>query len=186
MATDASKVAVALTGVVSRAPLATAAPTTQATSLNVAFLDVGFISEDGVTQTIPGSGDATGIPVWQGGATVRTIRSASEDLPTIQFTMVETKAVSLETYYNATVTATATEGSLVYNSAATRTHYSWVFDYVDGSELERIYVPDGLVVEVGDRVWVSDDAVKYDVTVEAQLSTAISGNFKLWTTRAKS
>jgi hypothetical protein len=50
-----AKVGVAVTGLVYRAPLATAAPTTQATSLNVAFVDVGYIGEDGVTQTLPGS-----------------------------------------------------------------------------------------------------------------------------------
>lgn len=185
MTLDASKVGVAITGLVSRAPLATAAPTTQSTPLAAAFIDVGFISVDGITQTIPGSGDATNISVWQNGATVRTIRSAAQDLPSIQFTMMETKVVPLETYYNATVSVTATEGSLVYNSLAIRSHFSWVFDYVDGADLERIYVPDGLVTEVGDRVWVTDDAVKYEVTIEAQLNTLLAGNFKLWTTRAK-
>lgn len=186
MALSAANVGVAITGLVSRAPLATAAPTTQATSLNVAFVDVGYIGEDGVTQTVPGSGDATTIKAWQNGSTVRTIRSASEDLPTFQFVMIETKNVSLETYYGATVTSTATEGSLIYNSTATRIHYSWVFDYVDGAELERIYVPDGVVTEVGDRLWANAEAVAYEVTVEAQLNTALGGNFKLWTTRAKS
>lgn len=186
MVLSAPNVAVALTGVVSRAPLATAAPTTQTTSLNVAFVDVGYIGEDGITQTIAGSGDAETIKAWQNQAVVRTIRSAPEDLPTFQFVMIETKSVSLETYYGSTVTSTATEGSLVYNSTATRAHYSWVFDYVDGGELERIYVPDGIVIETGDRVWTGSEAVAYEVTIEAQINATLNGNFKLWTSRAKS
>lgn len=185
MALDASKVGVAITGLVSRAPLATAAPTTQATSLNVAFVDVGYIGEDGITQSMPGSGDATNIIAWQNGATVRTVRSASEDLPTFQFVMLETKKESLETYFGSTLTQTATEGSLVYNSTATRTHYSWVLDVVDGAELERIYIPDGLVTEVGDRVYANGEPIGYEVTIEAQLNTTLAGNFKIWTTRAK-
>ena len=185
MALDASKVAVAVTGLASRAPLGTAAPTSQSIALNVAFVDVGYIGEDGITQTVPGSGDAETIKAWQNGATVRTIRSASEDLPTFQFVMLETKKESLETYYGATVTQTATEGSLTYSSTATRTHYSWVFDVVDGTELERIYVPDGVVTEVGDRVYANGEPIGYNVTIEAQLNTGISGNFKVWTTRAK-
>jgi hypothetical protein len=136
-------VAVAVTGLVYRAPLATAAPTTQATSLNVAFVDLGYIGEDGVTQTIPGSGDANNIKAWQNGAIVRTVRTASDDLPTFSFVALETNKTVVESYYGQTVTQTATEGSLVVNSLTTRTHYSWVIDVVDGAELERIYIPDG-------------------------------------------
>lgn len=186
MALDASKVGVAITGLVSRAPLATAAPTSQSVALNVAFIDVGYIGEDGITQSLPGSGDATQIKAWQNGATVRTIRSAPDDLPTFTFVMLETKEESLETYYGSAVTQTITEGSLVYDSTDTRTHYSWVFDVVDGAELERIYVPDGLVTEVGDRVYANGEPIGYEVTIEAQLDATLSGNFKLWTTRAKS
>lgn len=186
MVLDASKVGVAVTGLASRAPLGTAAPTSQTTALNVAFVDVGYIGEDGITQSIPGSGDAETIKAWQNGATVRTIRSASEDLPTFQFVMLETKKESLESFFGTTVTQTATEGSLVYASTASRSHYSWVFDVVDGAELERIYIPDGVVTEVGDRVYANGEAIGYEVTIEAQLNVALAGNFKLWTTRAKS
>lgn len=186
MALDASKVGVAITGLASRAPLATAAPTSQSTALNVAFVDVGYIGEGGITQSMPGSGDATTIKAWQNGATVRTIRSASEDLPTFSFVMLETKKESLETYFGATLTQTATEGTLTYNSTASRTHFSWVFDVVDGAELERIYIPDGVVTEVGDRVYANGEPIGYEVTIEAQLDSTLSGNFKVWSTRAKS
>jgi hypothetical protein len=186
MANDASKVAVAVTGSVYKAPLATAAPTSQASSLNVAFLDLGYIGEDGVTQTLPGAGDVNQIKAWQNGATVRTIRSASEDLPTFSFVALETNKTTLETYYGTTVTQTATEGSLVYNSQSVRTSYSWVIDVVDGAELERIYIPDGVVTEVGDRVYANGEPIGYEVTIEANYNTTLSGNAKLWTTRAKS
>lgn len=185
MVLSAPNVAVALTGVVSRAPLATAAPTTQASALAAGFIDVGYIGEDGITQSTPGSGDLNTIKAWQNGAVVRTIRSATEDLPTFQFVMIESKAISLETYYGSTVTTTVTEGSLVYNATTLRTRFSWVFDYVDGAELERIYVPDGLVTEVGDRVWANGDPVGYEVTVEAQSNATLGGHFKLWSTRGK-
>ena len=186
MANDASKVGVAVTGSVYRAPLATAAPTSQSTALDAAFVDLGYIGEGGVTQSLPSSGDSTPIKAWQNGATVRTVRSTSDDLPTFSFVALETNKETLETYYGSTVTQTATEGSLVYNSQATRTAYSWVIDVVDGAELERIYIPDGAVIEVGDRVYANGEPIGYEVTIEAAYNSTLSGNAKLWSTRAKS
>lgn len=185
MAVDATKVGVAITGSVFRAPLATAAPTSQASALNVAFLDLGYIGEDGVTQTLPVSGDSTAIKAWQNGATVRVIRAAPDDVPTFSFVALETNKTVLESYYGATVTQTATEGALTINTTALRTHYEWVFDVVDGSELERIFIPDGAVIEVGDRVYANAEPIGYEVTIEAYYNSGISGNAKFWSTRAK-
>ena len=186
MAVDATKVAVAVTGSVFRAPLATAAPTTQATALNVAFVELGYIGEDGVTLTMPGTGDSNPIKVWQNGATVRTVRSASEDVPSFSFVALETNKTVVESWAGVTVTQTVTEGSFVANSAATRTHYSWVIDVVDGSELERVYIPDGVVVEVGDRVYANQEPIGYEITIQADFNSTLAGNFKQWSTRLKS
>lgn len=185
MALDTTKTAVAVTGSVYRAPLATAAPTTQATALNVAFVELGYIGEDGVTQSVPASGDATPLKVWQNGATVRTLRSAPDDLPTFSFVAVETNKTVVESWAGAAVTQTATEGSVILNTQTLRTHYSWVIDVVDSAELERIYIPDGLVVEVGDRVYRNDELIGYEMTIEAQYNSTLVGNAKLWSTRLK-
>ena len=186
MVLDQTKVAVAVTGSVYRAPLATAAPTTQATSLNVAFVELGYIGEDGVTQTLPASGDATNIKAWQNGATVRTIRTAPDDLPTFAFVALETNKAVVESWIGSTVTQTATEGSAVVNTLTTRTHFSWVIDVVDGAELERIYIPDGLVIEVGDRVYANGEPIGYEMTIEAQYNATLVGQAKIWSTRLKS
>lgn len=186
MAVDQSKVAVAITGAVYRGALATAAPTTQATALNVGFVDLGYIGEDGVTQTMPAGGDATAIKAWQNGATVRTIRSAPEDLATFSFVALETNKTVVESWAGATVTQTATEGSLILNTLTTRTHYSWVIDVIDGAELERIYIPDGLVTEIGDRVYANAEPIGYEMTIEAQYNSTLGGLAKLWSTRLKS
>lgn len=185
MANDATKVAVAVTGSIFRAPLATAAPTSQSSALNVAFLDLGYIGEDGVTQTLPASGDSTFIKAWQNGATVRTVRSAPDEFPTYQFVALETNKTVVESWAGATVTQTATEGSYTLNTQSTRTHYSWVIDVVDGAELERLYIPDGVVVEIGDRVYANAEPIGYEMTIEAQYATGITGNAKVWSTRLK-
>lgn len=186
MANDQTKVGVAITGSVFRAPLATAAPTTQATALNVAFVDCGYIGEGGVTSTTPASGDVTNIPAWQNGVTVRTIRTAPTDLPTWKFIALETNKTVVESYFGQTVTQTVTEGSLVVNTLTTRTHYSWVIDVVDGAELERTYIPDGLVIEVGDRVYAGTEPIGYEITIEGQYNATLVGQAKVWSTRLKS
>lgn len=186
MVNDATKVGVAVTGSIYRAPLATAAPTSQTTALNVAFVDLGYIGEDGVTQTIPASGDSTPVKAWQNGATIRILRSPSEDPATFSFVALETNKTVVESWAGATVTQTVTEGSYTLNSTANRTHYSWVIDVVDGAELERIYIPDGVVFEVGDRVYANQEPIGYEMTISADYNSSISGNAKVWSTRLKS
>jgi hypothetical protein len=185
MANDAGKVAVAVTGQIYRAPLATAAPTSQASALNAAFLDLGYIGEDGVTSAMPASGDTNLIKAWQNATTVRTLRTPSEDPTTFSFVALETNKTVVESWAGATVTQTATEGSYTLNGTSTRTHYAWVIDVVDGSELERVYIPDGVVIEVGDRVYANQEPIGYEMTISADYSSGITGNAKIWSTRLK-
>lgn len=185
MTVDATKVAVAVTGSVYKAPSGSTAPTTQATALDAAFKDLGYIGEDGVTQTLPVSGDATFIKVWQGGATVRTVRTAPDEFATFSFVALETNKTVVESYYGVSVTQTATEGALVVDTTATRSAFAWVVDVVDGSELERIYIPQGVVIEVGDRVYANAEPIGYEITVEAQYNSTLTGNAKIWSTRLK-
>src|SRR5690606_36381167 len=93
--------------------------------------DLGYIGEDGVTETQPGSGDVERIRAWQNGATVRTIRTPSEDLPTWSFVLLETKLEVIELYYRTTVTQTATEGEYDIDAEAQDVGHDFVIDVVD-------------------------------------------------------
>ncbi|WP_163168107.1 hypothetical protein [Arthrobacter sp. Alg241-R88] len=185
MANDQTKVGVAVTGQIYRGALATAAPTSQASALNVGFVDLGYIGEGGVTSAIPASGDSTSLKAWQNGATIRILRSPSEDPATFSFVALETNKTVVESWAGATVTQTATEGTYTLNTTATRTHYSWVIDVVDGAELERVYIPDGVVFEVGDRVYANQEPIGYEMTISAEYNSGITGNAKVWSTRLK-
>lgn len=186
MANDADNVAVAVTGSVYKAPTGTAAPTDQTTALNASFVALGYIGEGGVTESLPASGESTPIKAWQNGATVRTVRSAPDENPTYSFVALETNLTVVEARYGATVTQTATEGSYVINSTDSRAADSWVIDVVDGAELERTYIPEGTVVEVGDKVYANGEPIGYEITIEAEYNATISGNAKVWSTRLKS
>lgn len=185
MAVTAGNVRVAVTGAVSKAATGSTAPTDAATALDAAFKDLGGISEDGVTLSLPDNGDRTPIKVWQNGATVRTVRQTSEDLPTLQFTMVETKLETIETYFGVTVTQAVADGSFEY-TVENRSAAAYVLDVVDGSELIRLYIPQGVVSSVGEVSLTNTDAIGWQVTVDAELSSTAGYNFKSWMSALKS
>lgn len=185
MAVTSANVRVAVTGAVSKGLTSATAPTGTGATLT-GFTDVGGISEDGVTLSLPDNGDATPIKVWQNGATVRTVRATSEDLPTLAFTMVETSLASIETYFGVTVTQTSTEGSFEYK-VQNRTASSYVLDVIDGSELIRLYVPSGIVASVNEISLTNTDAIGYGVTIECENGgSGKDFNFKSWLTALKS
>lgn len=185
MALDAQNVRVAVTGALSVAPIGTTAPTGTASAL-ATHVDLGYIGEDGVTETQPGAGDVNRIKAWQDGATVRTIRTASEDLPTWSFTLLETKLEVIELYYKTSVTQTATEGSYSIDADAQDEGHDFVLDVVDGAELERVHIPRGFVSQVGDKVYANGSPIGYEVTIEGEKDSTLGYNAKVWATSLKS
>lgn len=185
MATDATKVRVAVTGAISKNTTATSAPTGTASSIT-GWTELGFVSEDGVTLTLPGSGDSEAIKAWQNGQTLRTIRTPNEDNPTYRFVLLETNLAVIELYFNATTSGqTSTEGAVAYNASAERTAYSYVVDVVDGAELVRDYIPRGVVTEVGDQVFANGEPIGYEITIEAEYDSVKAYNLKRWATALK-
>lgn len=184
MALDASKTQVAVSGAVMKGLTSATAPTGTG-GTTTGFTDLGYISEDGTEVTLPDAGDATPIKAWQGGTTVRTIRTPTEDNPTWHFTMLETNLAAVETYFGVTVTQTATEGSFQYVATNARPYNSYIIDSIDGAELQRDYVPKGIVTSVGAHTLSNGDISGYEVTVEGELDTVKGYNFKRWATRLK-
>jgi hypothetical protein len=153
--TTASNVLVGVTGGAYVAPEGTTLPTDTTTALNAAFDEVGYISEDGVSQSI--SEDITDLKAWQNGDVVRKIQT-SHDL-TYAFTMIETSDVTLDTYYgNYAAGAVEITGEQL-------PHKSWVLAVEDGDDDIRIVIPDGQITERGDIVYQNGDAVGYPVTI---------------------
>jgi hypothetical protein len=162
MALAASNVAVAVTGAVYFAPSATAIPNDAYEALNVAFLDVGYISEEGVTET---QGTETNdITAWQNGAVVRRVQTSH--VLSYQFTMIETNPNSMELYYG----NYALGVSQILGDVQDRRRF--VLDVVDGTDNIRTVIPDGQVTEFGDIVYVNGDAIGRQVTVTAYPETS--------------
>lgn len=176
MAVTPANVDVGITGAVSKGLVSATAPTAHGSTLT-GFVDLGGISEDGVQLTLPDAGESTPIKVWQNGATVRTVRSSSDDLPTLVFTMLETSLATIETYFG--VTVDDTDGSFTY-VVENRDPASYVLDVVDGSKVWRVYVPQGVVTSVTEITVANATATGYGVTIECELDAGVSYNFKSW------
>lgn len=185
MALDASKVRVAVTGAVMAGPTASAAPSGTA-AVTTGFSDLGYVNEDGVTIAFPDSGESTPIKAWQGGATVRTIRSATEDNPTVSFVLLETKKESVEAALGVTLTQTITEGSFEFDITDLAVAKSWIVDVVDGAELIRAYVPKGALTGGAELVFKNDEPIGYNVTLDCERNDTLGYNVKIWATALKS
>lgn len=159
MALTSAAVRVAVTGGVYIAPTATAAPTNATTALNAAFVELGYVGEDGVTESRERSIET--IKAWQNAATLREV--VTDATIRYSFTLLETSIATLTAVYGA---APAT-GTLDISPAVTGGRKSFVIQVVDGANLLRIYIPQGEVTEVGDVVYASGEPVGYEVTVTA-------------------
>lgn len=156
MANDSSNVRVGVTGSVHRGTLGATLPG-DVTTAPTGFTDLGYISEDGVAQTIDRSTEQ--IKAW-GGDTVRTIQTEHDVQYT--FTFIETKAEVLEMYYN-DPDATA---SLVSITAAQAERATFIIDVVDGDQLIRLEIPDAQVTDTGDVTYATEEAIGYEVTID--------------------
>ena len=163
MALTSANVRVGVTGSVYKAPTGTTAPTDTGTALAAGFVDQGYISDGGVSESR--SVTSQDIKAWQNGEVVRTV--VTDGKVTYSFTLIETTEAVLEAYYGTTATLGATEGSITVAPTTTGGRSSWVFNIVDGTNLLRIYVAEGEITEWGDIQYASGEPIGYQVTVTA-------------------
>lgn len=162
---NSGAVDVAVTGIVAYAPTSADAPTSALSPLGEDWRDVGYISEDGVTEARERS--TTNIIAWQNAEVVRTV--TTESSMTISFTMIETNENSLALYYGTDVES---DGSIEINPAQSGGRRSFVVDYVDGDKVVRLYIPEGELTETGEQALTSGGAVGYEVTITGYPSAA--------------
>lgn len=157
MALEASNVRVGNDGRVWSAPLGTALPTTADEALDAAFVDFGYVTEDGVGETP--SVDINEIKGWQKGAVVRKVQTKHDIAYDITF--LESNAAVLEAYYG-NYTAGVTE-----ISGDESPHKVWVIDVIDDDKLVRLVLPDGQITDRGAVSYQNGEAIAYPVTVTA-------------------
>ena len=163
----------AVEGAIFRAPLGTTLPTDATTALANAYKGMGYVSEDGVTQSM--TRETTEINAW-GGDTVRNpLKKKTEKF---KFTLIESQNIDVlkAVYGDGNVSGTLAAGLTLLSDSDELDHAVWVIDRKtsDGGN-SRTIIPDGQVTEVGDIVYKDDQAIGYEVTITAYPSALISG-----------
>lgn len=148
------------------AELGTVLPTDAKSELAEGFVNLGYISEDGMTNS--NSETTKDVKSW-GAIIVNT--SVTETTDTNKLTFIESvnPDVLKEVYGHANVTGTTLkEGLKIAVTGGTRTYRSYVFDMITGNYLRRIVYPEAIITSVGDISYKDEDSVAYECTIKAR------------------
>lgn len=158
-------------GMVYVAPTGTALPADATTALSAAYKSVGFISDDGITNST--DTDTTTVTDAGGTTVINEISSYAESY---QFAMMETSADALGVRFETSNVKTEGDKLTVDHKMPTGESKIYVFEILmTGNRVKRIVVPDGTITEYGDTQYHAGDAILYDVTVGANPSALIDG-----------
>lgn len=163
----------AVAGAVYTAPLGSTLPTDATTALDAAFTCLGYVSEDGLRNNNSPSSD--NIKAW-GGDTVATVQSEKQD--TFQLKLIEALNVAvLKAVYNDdNVSGTLETGITVRANSEETVPLVWIYDTImSNGALKRIVVPNGKIAQVAEIVYRDNEAIGYDVTINAMPGDADFG-----------
>ena len=156
-------------GAIYRAPIGTTLPTDATTALDNAFVCLGYVSEDGLTND--NSPESEDIKAW-GGDIVYSAETEKTD--TFQFTLIEATNVNVLKHVYGDDNVTQANGSITIRANSTPTAYrSYVIESIlrDGTA-KRVVIPSAKVTSVGDIVYKDDTLHGYDTTITAVADTA--------------
>lgn len=151
-------------GALSAAPTSTPLPTDATTAINAAFVKLGYVSEDGLTNSV--ETDTEEIKAW-GGDTVLTVRTSRTE--TFQWTFIQSldKDVLAEVYGQDNVTEKSGAITVLHNGKAMPRRAYVIEMLMTGNKVKRIVVPNAEITEVGDIEYQDGEAVGYEVTLSA-------------------
>jgi len=155
----------AVGGAVYRAPLGTTLPTSASAELDEAFVSLGYISEDGLTNE--NSIETEEVKAW-GGDTVLNSQTGKTD--TFGATFIEALNVEVlkMVYGDENVSGTLATGITVRANSKEAGGSCYVVDQImrEGA-LKRIVIANGKLSDLGEISYNDSDAVGYEVTLTA-------------------
>lgn len=155
----------AIAGAVFVAPVGTTLPTDAVTALDAAFAGLGYVSEDGLTNTM--SIDSDNVKAW-GGDTVLPIQTGFTD--EFSLTLIESlNEDTLKTVFGASnVAGTIATGLSINVNSDEKESHAWVVDMIlRGNHVKRIVVPSATITDIGEIVYKDDEAIGYELTLTA-------------------
>lgn len=153
-----------IAGGVYRAPAGTTLPTDATTSLASAFLNLGYVSEDGVTNTY--TNDSESIHAW-GGTTVMVVSTDKTD--DWKFVLLESLNENVLKTIFGDSNVTVSDGAIAISAKGEYAADSvYVIDMrMNTGVMKRVVIPIGSIKELGDIVYVDNEPVGYELTVAA-------------------
>jgi hypothetical protein len=136
MALDGTEVRVAGTGNVYFAPTGSTLPTDTTTALDAAFVDAGYISEDGVTFTL--GRETEDLNAWQG-TKVRVLTTAEPK--TVEFTLMQSNKENIPFILGGGTIAGSDPYTYTPPAKGTNTERAMVVEFVDGTVTYRYVFP---------------------------------------------
>ena len=152
-------------GAIYVAPVGTALPTDATTKPNQSFKSLGYISEDGLTNS--NSPESENIKAW-GGDIVNTVTSERPDI--FSYKLIEGLNIDVlkHVYGEANVTGDLSTGiKVTVNSGETIEQCVIVDMVLKGKAVKRIVIPIAKLSELGDITYKDNDNVGYEVTIQA-------------------
>lgn len=150
-------------GGIYRAPAGTALPTSATATLAEAYENLGYISEDGLTNERENDEE---IRAWGGDVVMRTMTD------TFGFTLIEAMNVEAlkAVYGNDNVTGTLATGISIVANDIMQANCVFVIDMIfQGGVMKRIVIPNGQVTEVGEVTYADNEIVGYETTLLANV-----------------
>lgn len=165
MAVDADEIVVGANGSVYVAPVGTAGPTDTTTALNASFIDLGYVSDDGVEIT-PGM-DSADINAWQSFYPVRRIVTART--LEISLTLLQWNEDSIELAFGGGSVATNV-GVYTYTppSPDEIDYRAMVVEWADDTKNYRLHIPKVLVTDTSSLSLNRTDPAGLALTFSAQ------------------
>lgn len=139
-------------------------PTDATTALPASFSNLGYVSDEGLVNSVEASTED--VTAW-GGDTVMTVRTTRSE--TFSWTFIQTNAdVLSEVYGPDNVTEDAGGDLTVLHNNKELPRRVYVFEILmTGNRVKRIVVPNAQITEVGDVTYVDGEAIGYEVTLSA-------------------
>lgn len=152
-----------IAGAISVANVGSILPTDATTKLEKAFKSLGYISDDGLTNS--NSPESESIKAW-GGDTVLVAQTDKPD--TYQFTLIEVLNIDVlkEVYGAENVSGTLSTGITVKANAKPMKARAFVIETLLNNAVKRMVIPNGVITEVGDIVYKDNEPVGYETTVQ--------------------
>lgn len=144
------------------AAIGSTVPKDATTSLDTAFKSLGYVSEDGLTNAI--EFETEDVKAW-GGDTVLTVRTSRSE--TFSWKFIETNELVLKEVYGVDNVTVGEDGDLtVLHNSRELPRRVYVFEILlTGGKVKRIVVPNALITEVGEIVYVDGEPIGYEVTL---------------------